>query len=450
MRRWMEQHLIWLLLILCICLHFISAATGHLGKPIRADGVDYYVYLPSILLHGDPTLESAVAAGVPTLAVEREPETGRLINRYNVGVAIFLLPAFAVAHAVTWLMQTPGEPAWPILNYPLDGYSFFYQHAAALWGLLFFVGGLAVLRRFLAARFGAGIAALTVTVLALGTNILHYAAIETVLTHGYSFFFFACFLFLVERWYAKDRDWRTSLLLGLTIGTLILLRTMHGIALAVWALYGIRSWPDLPARVRLFWGRRLELVLMGLAIAAMFVPQMIVWKLSFGAWIVNSYGNLALPYLAEPFLWQVLFHVKKGLFLYFPVLMLVLPGLFVLRRTLPDWFFPVLAFTLLNYYLVASAATWYAGGGFGNRYFTEWYVFASMPLAALFSSSVPARVAIRGALAVFVCASLAWSLWFMKMYAAREIPVEGLDGPGLFDLIYSRKEMVDAWIRSSR
>src|SRR5262249_37459374 len=70
---------------------------------IVSDGRGYYVYLPSLVIDGDldfrnQMLEHGPAAGRPALERGLTPR-GLVANRYPVGLALTLAPAFLAAHA---------------------------------------------------------------------------------------------------------------------------------------------------------------------------------------------------------------------------------------------------------------------------------------------------------------------------------------------------------------
>src|SRR5262245_24029340 len=94
--------------------------------PIRSDGYNYYLYAASWLVYHDTTLEALSRdwydGAYPSFSgIQRWPGSGRWSNRHPIGVAILMLPFVVVADALT---------RWS--NFPRDGFSFYYQHAAAL------------------------------------------------------------------------------------------------------------------------------------------------------------------------------------------------------------------------------------------------------------------------------------------------------------------------------
>ncbi|HEV3060670.1 MAG TPA: hypothetical protein VGY48_20670, partial [Vicinamibacterales bacterium] len=147
------------------------------GAPIRSDGYSYYVYLPSWYLHHDLTLQSVAddccGGTFPEFtALVRWPGTHRWVNPHPIGVAILMTPFFWIAHGLTrWSNLRP------------DGFSLYYQQAAGLAGVAMFVAGLLALRSLLSRYFSTGVVLATLTAIALGTNLFHYATYDSTFSH---------------------------------------------------------------------------------------------------------------------------------------------------------------------------------------------------------------------------------------------------------------------------
>src|SRR5690606_32931949 len=112
------------------------------------------------------------------------------------------------------------------------------QHAAGLAGLAWIVAGLAVLRRLLLRSFSDCATAATLAALLLGTNLFHYATYDSTYSHPYSFFLFSAFLLLTAMWHERPTS-RTSVLLGVVAGLIVLVRHTNVLFLMVFPLYGL-------------------------------------------------------------------------------------------------------------------------------------------------------------------------------------------------------------------
>jgi hypothetical protein len=145
----------------------------------------------------------------------------------------------------------------------------------------------------------------------------------------------------------------------------------------------------------------------------MWVPQLLYWKYTTGAWLFYSYGDERFFFL-RPAIADGLFSYRKGWLLYTPIMVLALAGIPPLRKRLPAAFWPVLLFTVLNIYIVLSWWSWWYGGSFGLRAFIDSYAFLALPLASFLSWVFSQRVWFRVATTIVVLV-LVWHSIFQTM-----------------------------------
>jgi hypothetical protein len=407
-------------LAVCLAGYVFVYTTGRASNPIRSDGFSYYVYLPSWFLFHDTTL-SAVArdccGGVyPSYtAIIRWPTTRRWVNAHPIGVAIMQAPLFAVAHGLT---------RWT--NLSADGFTLYYQHAVGLSGLLWMVAGLTVLANLLRRHFSDAIVAVTLIAILFGTNLFHYATYDSLYSHPYSFFLFAAFLDLTERWYARPRP-RVSLLLGLIAALIVLTRHTNVLFLIVFPLYGVDSAALLRARIALL-RQHGRLVAMMLAVAALLVaPQLAIYYQATGRMLVSAYGDLGFNF-ASPRVLEVLFSPQKGLFFWSPILLASCVGFAWLSRSRHSarrFVLPALLFLALDIYIIASWWDWQFGGSFGHRGFVDTLPIFAIGMAAFFER-IWNRQAIRQPVMVAVALAIALNLFQMLQYWNHVLPVSDI------------------------
>jgi ribosomal protein L34 len=106
------------------------------------------------------------------------------------------------------------------------------------------------------------------------------------------------------------------------------------------------------------------------------LPQLLYWKFATGSFVydVGSKWDFLTPHL------QVLFGWEKGWFIYTPVALFFVLGLFFVR----DFAFrkSVLWFCLLNIYVIISWHDWRYGGSYSCRALVQSYPVFALPLAA--------------------------------------------------------------------
>jgi hypothetical protein len=402
--------------LLCLTGYVYVYAGGLADPVIRSDGVSYYVYLPSWFLFHDTTLAALArdccGGQFPEFtAIIRWPETRRWVNAHPIGVAIMQAPAFVVAHGLTrWSNLSP------------DGFSLYYQHAVGLAGLAWVVAGLVVLRGLLRRHFTDGVTAATLAVLLLGTNLYHYATFDSSYSHPYSFFLFAAFLDLTERWHNEPTA-RRSVLLGLVSGLIVLTRHTNVLALILFPLFGVASGAAARERLALLyreWRRLAVIVAVGLAVLA---PQLAIYYQATGRLIVSAYGDLGFNW-GSPQVAEVLAGVTKGLFFWSPVLLLAVPGFWWLhrsRKSAGGFVAPAVLFLAAHTYIIASWWDWQFGGSYGHRGFVDTLPIFALGLATTFER-VASHATARRAVTLAVSLAVALSVFQMLQYWHGIIP----------------------------
>jgi len=348
-------------------------------RPIRADGVSHYQYLPAWIADGDPTFETQArdcCFGYTTelpLGIMRRPETGRWLDPHPMGVAVLMLPFFLAAHGLSW---------WS--NLPRDGFSLYYQYIVGLAGLAYVVAGLTVLRRLLLRHFSEPVVLATLVSITFGTNLFHYAVYDSTYSHAFSFCLVALLLLLVELWWEAATVWR-SVALAVVAALIILVRHTNVVFLAFVPLYGVSHWSDFRTNLNQLQQRR-GLILGMLAVGLVCLsPQLLLYKWATGHWIVNAYGKGVWFTFGSPHILETLFSVERGLFFWSPVLLFAVGGLVVAvgwARGLAAATVVVLA---VHTYVLASWFMWNLGSGYGHRGFTDLLAAFAVFVAAFFA-----------------------------------------------------------------
>ncbi|OGX88386.1 hypothetical protein [Hymenobacter glacialis] len=342
------------------------------------DAMGYYIYLPAQFIYHDlghmgfandimreynPSSSFYQAFQVPG-----GPE-GQLVTKYTCGLALLWTPFFLLGH---W------AAAW--LDYPQDGFSPPYQIAIAFGGLLFALLGLGLLRRVLLRYFSDVVTTLVLVLLVLGSNYFQYAVFDAAMAHNYLFTGYALLLWLTIRWHERPTR-GGAFAIGLTVGILVLIRPSEAVAAVVPLLWGVGSVAAARAKLALLRTRWADVPLLVLGGVLGVLPQVLYWHWATGHFIFYSYGDQHFSFL-KPHVWQVLFSFKKGWLIYSPLLLLPLAGLVVLWRTHRAVAVPVLAFVVLNLWVVSAWDIWWYGGSIGQRALVQSYAVLALPWAA--------------------------------------------------------------------
>ena len=416
--RFLLRHFV-LLTAIIACASYVAVYAFRLADaPIRSDGFSYYVYLPSWLLYGDPSLDAVArdccGGRFPDFtAIRRWPGTGHWINPHPIGVAVQMLPFFATADALTW---------WS--NLPRDGFSLYYQYFAGLAGVAYALGGLWVLRRLLTAHFEERVVVATLVTITWGTNLFHYAVFDSTFSHVYSFFLITLLLSLTDTW-RRAPTWLGSVALGIAAGLIVMTRHPNAVFLLLVPLYGLDASKDLLSASKRLWARRAHVAVVVGTAAICITPQLAIYRRASGHWLVNAYNPLGVGLdLMAPHIAGVLFSVQKGLFFWSPVLVLSVFGLFVARgwaRSLV----PSLAIVMaLETYLIASWRLWSFGGSYGHRAFTDALGLFAIPIAAFFTWASGRSARIARSVAAGTTLAVGLSVFQMVQYWKGMIPLD--------------------------
>jgi ABC-type multidrug transport system fused ATPase/permease subunit len=147
----------------------------------------------------------------------------------------------------------------------------------------------------------------------------------------------------------------------------------------------------------------------------MALPQLIYWKIQTGSYVYYSYGKQRF-FFNHPHIWKGLFSYRKGWLLYSPVMILSVFGFIWLKRYNKQLLVPVLAFCLINIYIVFSWWCWWYGGSFGQRALIESYAFLSLPMAACITQLGKNRL-ILSAILLFALGTVYLNIRQTKQYA---------------------------------
>ncbi|MFA5014477.1 MAG: hypothetical protein WC549_02920 [Actinomycetota bacterium] len=370
---------------------------------IHSDGARYYSYLISYILLEDLTFNEYIEAYTNKANIRGfvyYDDTGNYLPTQTIGVAIMALPFFLSAYLLSM-----------IFNYSLDGISILFQHAYGLSGIFYGFLGIIFLVKILKKFFNEKIIILSIIAIIFGTNLFHYLTFDSGFSHSFSFFLFVLFCYATIRWHENPRSYKYSIFLGLILGFITLVRLTNIIAVFILLFYGVYDLKSLRKKILFFKQNLSRIIAIIISSILSFLPQMIIWKIGSGRWIINPYQDEKL--LAFPgHIIEVLFSVRAGLLFWSPMLVFSITGFYYLKKKDNGLFFPVLIFSVLNLLIIAGTRRWWYGASFGHRGFVESYSLLIFPVASFFSAirlkKIKIIVLIFGIL--FICYS------FLQMY----------------------------------
>ncbi|MDD4425682.1 MAG: glycosyltransferase family 39 protein, partial [Mariniphaga sp.] len=299
---------------------------------IQNDVISYYAYLPATFIFHDLSFD--FINDLPedfegTIWVQTAPN-GKSILRMTMGMSILWIPFFLLAHLVAHL-----------LGVSTLGYSWPYSLSIFVAALFYMAVGLYYLRKILLRYFSDVVAAITLALVILATNLMYYVITEPGMTHVYNFSLITAFVWFSVKWIEKPTV-KYTLVLGFLAGLITLIRPVNVLVLVFPAFIGIASWRDFKDRLAIHWKK---IVLAGFIAFLVFVPQMVYWKLQTGQFVFNSYMDQGKFFFLKPHILNGLFSYRKGWLVYTPVMALAFVGLIWMKRKAGELLIPVILFT---------------------------------------------------------------------------------------------------------
>lgn len=351
------------------------------GATLSWDVMGYYTYLPAGIIYQDlaqlkfreDIQKQYNSTGLDMAAYPTG--NGNKIMKYPMGMALAYSPWFLMAHTTA-----------TFTSYPADGYSFPYQFFIEFGCLIYAFIGLWYFRKILIRYFEDDVSAITLILIALGTNYLNYTAFDMAMPHNFLFTLYAILTWYTIKWYEKP-NFKDSIIVGVCIGWASLARPTEVISILIPVLWGLSNLDSVRERFFLWKKHFGKLFLTGSIIAGIGLLQIVYWKIFSGKLLEYSYQD-------QGFSWNGV-HMKncfisyrKGWLMYTPVMAFSLIGFYFLwkknqvQNLLEKHFWAVFIFFLINTYIIFSWDIWWYGGGFGQRSMIPSYVLLGLPLAA--------------------------------------------------------------------
>ena len=364
-------------ILVCIVLVQYRVAESNIsGKPplkvTTWDAFGYYAYLPAICIYHDCTQlnwlteidkKYSVTGGDGWQA--QKLDNGNYVFKYLGGIAIMELPFFYIGHFIA-----------KHTHYPPDGFSPPYQYALAFGIIFYCVLAVLLLRKILLVYFKDLTVAITILMVCLATNFIQYAAVDNGLSHGYIFPLYVLVLFTTLKWHRKPAAlW--AILTGYIIGLATISRPTEAIMLFIPLMWHTHTKEAAKEKWQWINQNKQHILLAAFAGLIGILPQLIYWEYATGSLLydVGSKWEFLNPHF------RVLFGWEKGWFIYTPVTVFFILGMFFMKG------FPfkksVLWFCLLNIYIIIAWHDWRYGASYSTRALVQSYPVFALPFAGL-------------------------------------------------------------------
>jgi len=343
------------------------------------DALGYYMYLPSAFIYNDATQlkwfpdidKKYQVSGGWVYQANIYKKTNKYVFKYLGGEAIIEMPFFLIGHVIA-----------KTFHYDADGFSPPYQYAIAFGILFYCLLSVILLRKILLRFFDDITTAVTLLLVMLATNIIQYVAIDSAQSHGIIFPLYALILYVTIKWHEKPRlFWACAI--GYIIGLAAICRPTEAVILFIPLLWGTQTkesakekWSLVKQNKKHIW-YAMFFVFLGV------LPQLIYWQIATGFFIydVGSKWSFLNPFFS------VLFGFESGWFIYTPVTIFFIWGMFYMSPKEPfgkpyPFKKAVIWFCILNIYIIIS---WFDGNPdstYSCRRLSQSYPVFALPLAA--------------------------------------------------------------------
>lgn len=345
--------------------------------PIYSDGAGYYAFLPEWFIYEGNNFgfNDSIREKYPYAGFEdnlSKTKDGKLYDKYFTGTAQCLTPFFLIGHAHAGAV---GEDT--------DGYSWPYllwlNAGMIVYGMIGFISLFLFLRRLKLDYFSCYVVVIS---LAVATNVSFYIYGDVPYSHIFSFAAINLCLLQGVKWKQENRN-RNLILFAFFLGLSFIIRPTN-LLIVFLVPFFFANFKELLDRLKSLFIKQWKGLLT--ACVCFFIPvliQVYAFYLQMGEVRLNSYSNEGFSNWNSPYMIEALFGFRKGVFVYSPFLLLLIPGLILMYFKNKRLFAGILIFGLLAVYALSSWWCWWYGGSLGYRPMVDFYGVLVIPIAFL-------------------------------------------------------------------
>lgn len=375
---------------------------------VTTDGVTYFAQLRSLVF--DKDLDVAREFGV----LGQPPRPNHVVP---IGPTLLWAPLYLVVTLADGLGRSAGWWRGPEEAAAL-GLTLPYIRAALVSSFAIGAAGLAALVVHLRARFSAGVAWTTATLVFGATPLFWYMVYEPSMTHAASFGFTALFAVASASWLERGQPPTVgrALALGTLLGLAFAARSQEALFALLPALYVLGApvaWPERVSRALRLAGWAFVGALPWLLLQALH-SYLLFTRYDYNLLGQGGYFN---PLQSR---WiDTLFSSWHGFFSWTPVAYVAALGSVAYLRREWRWAASALVVLFLTAWVNGATQDWAAGWSFGGRRFSSVLVLLAPGLALVIEAALRRPLV---ALAPVVAAALWWNHLLMVQYTTDRLP----------------------------
>lgn len=365
----LPTYTIFFIILFTMMLKFLG--NGWHKRVIEEDVISYYAYLPVTFIEKDIQMSfmADTSQDFTKKYWPRKLANGNYLIKTTMGMSFLYAPFFGLAH---FIESSSGAQA--------DGFSSAYRVAISFATLIYLLIGLILLRKFLLRYFLPEITSLSILLIYFASSLLYYSSYEPGVSHTYSFALISAFIYLTDLW-LQNQKWKYSLTLAILLGIITLIRPSNVLILLFIPLWGVSNIKNLKQRFYLLLKNWPQLLTMAFLSISVWIPQMLYWKMQSGYYLFNSYNEGF--YFQNFHIHKALFGFRKGWFIYSPVMLFAVAGIFFMKKKLKTFKSSILVFLIVFIYITFSWWCWWYGGCYGSRPMVDILFILAIPLASI-------------------------------------------------------------------
>ena len=340
-------------------------------RVIEWDIHGYYGYLPAKFIYDDIKLEKSnyQFAADYNLFWPIPVGDGKNAIHKTMGLSILYSPFFFAGNTVA---------KWT--EFPQNGFSEPYKLFLLLSAVFYLFLGLELVRKTLIyLEFSEITSGITVLLLGLATNLLAYSSQSAPMMHVYNFFLIALFVYGTIRWHDTP-NLKYSVITGAAAGLIAMIYVPNLIVIIFFLLIFYFKSRQLGGLASFMNAHISKILIILIAVVLVWIPQLWYWKVVTGKFFY-SLPHDGKYFFTHPKFIDGLISWRKGWLIYTPLMTFAIAGILFLKDKVNYLKIPVLAFLVVNLFVVFSWWNWWYGGSFGQRALIDSYAIMAIPLA---------------------------------------------------------------------
>jgi hypothetical protein len=406
------------------------------ASPIVSDGAGYYGFLPYWFIHHAEGFEFMTEINEKYPDDSFTDNLGRLENqqlydKYYTGTAQCLTPFFLIGHAQASMSGAD-----------TDGYSWPYQLWMNIGMLAYLLVGLIclffILRRLRLSYLSVYLSLIGVVT---ATNLCFYVYHDIPYSHVFSFALVNAALLMWLKWIQEVKN-SALVWFAFFLSLSIIIRPTN-ILIVLLLPFFFESTSTFVSNLKLLF-QKSHIKALIVAIAFFLIPvliQLLTTHAQIGKWSLNPYSDEGFDHWKDPYFWQILFGFRKGMFIYAPFLLLLIPGLILCFFKARRLFYGILIFTVIATYILSSWWCWWYGGALGMRSMIDFYGILVIPIAFLITHS---KGFWKLVLVVFVAGSIHIYQTYERQYDLHIIHYDYMNYP-MWKKVFMKEEARLCW-----